>query len=440
VKIFKTLGALALLMTTPFAQAVETVVTPGVGTLEAAIAAATDGDVLLLQTGTYSKSGTACAHLVVDKSITIRAVSKAANPIIESIASGGCSLGLQVAAGKSATIQGVQLDDGYFSCDNAASVRLLENVLNVTNATTAVFNCGADELVMVGNTVVTVLGQPRSIGNVFVTDIYFAGNTIVNGYVDMRGANLWVVGNRIDYDNDGIALLDLDASSKASVIGNRLSTPAGKPFDDQSGIWTAIRVTSGDSMIASNIITPVLTTLGTPPNVLAILKQTTGGSVQVLNNVYYRTDALTGTTAAIAVNGPGLVAGNIIVGHTSSNTSTIDAPSAPITNNICFNNTTDCGTADGNLTADPQFVDTVDFELGPASPGIDAGPVEYQYADLDRTRNDIGAYGGPWELGQYDAQRNSSLIAPYVYPLFDTNSAVYDGKIHVRSLGVARLR
>jgi hypothetical protein len=61
-------------------------------------------------------------------------------------------------------------------------------------------------------------------------------------------------------------------------------------------------------------------------------------------------------------------------------------------------------------------------------------------ADLDRTRNDIGAYGGPWSIGQYDAQRDPSYFGPYVYPLFNANASFVNGQMQIRAIGVARLR
>ncbi|OEU84694.1 MAG: hypothetical protein BA865_10850 [Desulfobacterales bacterium S5133MH4] len=51
----------------------------------------------------------------------------------------------------------------------------------------------------------------------------------------------------------------------------------------------------------------------------------------------------------------------------------------------------------GNLFIDPLFVnpDTADFHLQSASLCIDAGMVSSTYNDPDRTRNDMGVYGGP---------------------------------------------
>jgi hypothetical protein len=58
------------------------------------------------------------------------------------------------------------------------------------------------------------------------------------------------------------------------------------------------------------------------------------------------------------------------------------------------------GTND-NATADPLFTDAArgDYTLSAGSPGIDAGPDEEGYADVDGSRNDIGVYGGPLSIG-----------------------------------------
>jgi hypothetical protein len=51
----------------------------------------------------------------------------------------------------------------------------------------------------------------------------------------------------------------------------------------------------------------------------------------------------------------------------------------------------------GNISVDPLFVDPDkgSFRLKPDSPCIDAGDLNPIYDDVDGTRNDMGAYGGP---------------------------------------------
>jgi hypothetical protein len=111
-----------------------------------------------------------------------------------------------------------------------------------------------------------------------------------------------------------------------------------------------------------------------------------------------------------------------------------------VTHNLCSNTFWRCPTDDGNLDADPEFVDAVDFELGAGSPAIDAGPPDEGLGDLDRTRNDMGVHGGPWDMAQYDIQRDPSRLAPYVYPLFKASGYLSGGLLEVKALGVARLR
>ncbi|HID10800.1 MAG TPA: T9SS type A sorting domain-containing protein [Candidatus Latescibacteria bacterium] len=56
-----------------------------------------------------------------------------------------------------------------------------------------------------------------------------------------------------------------------------------------------------------------------------------------------------------------------------------------------------CGPTEGNISADPLFVNPNrgDFRLRPDSPCRDAGDPDPRYDDIDGTRNDMGAYGGP---------------------------------------------
>ncbi len=68
--------------------------------------------------------------------------------------------------------------------------------------------------------------------------------------------------------------------------------------------------------------------------------------------------------------------------------------SAVVEYNDSYANGVDYSGGTGNLTDDPQFVDSVDFELGAASSLIDAGDPDAAYDDGDGSRNDMGAYGG----------------------------------------------
>ena len=143
-----------------------------------------------------------------------------------------------------------------------------------------------------------------------------------------------------------------------------------------------------------------------------------------------------------ASTGGAKVSGNIVIDYGTVNGAPIgvSAPTAEVTYNLCFNNRGSCPAGGGNLNADPLFVDLESYELGAGSPAIDAGPPDYTRADLDRTRNDMGAHGGPWSIGQYDAQRDPYNFAPYVYPLIKADAAPGGGLLEIEALGVAKLR
>ena len=59
-----------------------------------------------------------------------------------------------------------------------------------------------------------------------------------------------------------------------------------------------------------------------------------------------------------------------------------------------------------NLFLDPEFInaDLNDFHLKSSSPCINAGDPKAEYSDIDGTRNDIGAYGGPDPIKEITSQ------------------------------------
>jgi len=74
---------------------------------------------------------------------------------------------------------------------------------------------------------------------------------------------------------------------------------------------------------------------------------------------------------------------------------------APFANNTVTYNLSQTGEENGvlvqnRLNANPAFVDTTSFVLGPTSPARNAGDPDPRLNDIDGTRNDMGIYGGPF--------------------------------------------
>lgn len=84
----------------------------------------------------------------------------------------------------------------------------------------------------------------------------------------------------------------------------------------------------------------------------------------------------------------------IFWGNTSTNGSQIYLSSPAI---VSYSDIQNGFTGTGNISADPLFMDIAnrDFNLASGSPCIDTGDPAPAYNDLDGTRNDQGAYGGP---------------------------------------------
>jgi len=87
----------------------------------------------------------------------------------------------------------------------------------------------------------------------------------------------------------------------------------------------------------------------------------------------------------------------------------------------------------GNMENDPLFVDpSTDLHLQKGSPCIDAGKPGFASLDPDGTRNDMGAYGGPYAS-------MTGILGPIVTELEVTPSIVNQGKqITIRAKGTIR--
>lgn len=104
----------------------------------------------------------------------------------------------------------------------------------------------------------------------------------------------------------------------------------------------------------------------------------------------------------------GDIRNNIVVNNARIGLKMIADELVPRAYNNLFNNGTDGtknfdgrhGPGIGSLSADPLFVNALggDFRLQNGSPSLNTGDPAPQFNDLDTTRNDMGAYGGPIPL------------------------------------------
>jgi hypothetical protein len=398
--------------------AAETIVNSGVGALAAAVTAAVDGDTLILQDGDYTGAVT------IDKSLTLRSMSRGAMVYIGSGAFVVEGEGIKV------TLQGLSFNT-QVTVNQGDDVRILENQ----------FLSGVDLIVSEyksseGDGKLAVIGNQFSAGSKIALirsdNAYIAGNKFVAGSIQADAGSVWIVGNEVNVNNGTVVGIELNGTfGEAKVMANRVTINQAN-----SNTFKGIYSSHPLALISGNIIK---LTKSHPSNGYVMHAIHATGQATVSNNMvdYSSVYGLNSTSYSIYAQS-GSITGNIVHKYPRRSLGT---GTGIIKNNLCFSTGGYCGsTANGNLTADPKFVNLIDFKLDEGSPAIDTGNASPFYADLDRTRNDIGAYGGPWSIGQYDVQRQPEYFGPYVYPLFKANASISDGFINIRALGVARLR
>ncbi|NIV15418.1 MAG: hypothetical protein GWN62_30440, partial [Aliifodinibius sp.] len=108
---------------------------------------------------------------------------------------------------------------------------------------------------------------------------------------------------------------------------------------------------------------------------------------------------------------------NIITGMWSVGVNSSSTGMSTVSYNNLWNNRIDSRGAAGdetNISVDPMFVNISqsDYHLSKESPCIDAGNPAAVYEDLDGTRNDIGAFGGPLADTTDFIDRQISLSLP----------------------------
>lgn len=414
-----------LSLSTIGAWATDINVAPGQGTLAAAVAAASNGDTLILEDGGFYGAVT------VNKSVTIRPVNRSTNALVD----GPVTID---GAGITVALQGLKFS-GDVNLTRAAAIRLLENYWTSDDIEAGSYKSseGDGSLLIVGNR----LAAGSNIKNIYSDGAYIAGNTLYNGQI-IAAAYVWIVGNDVSISTSlgRAAVYTSNTGASTFILGNRVRCSWNQSYYDSGCLESA----SVFNLIAGNVVEHEDYS-GSSSDVQHGILVLGAGDAVIANNVVRWTSADTSTPgSAIAVTSGGArVSGNIVLdwrGAASPSLIDVDPLAGQVTYNLCWNNAGACPTGDGNIEADPQFVDVVDFTLGTGSPGVDAGPPDFGLADLDRTRNDMGVHGGPWSIGQYDAQRAPGNFAPFVYPLFKTDSNLSGGLLDIKALGVARLR
>jgi hypothetical protein len=434
-------------------------VTPGLNTLRAAIAGAEAGDVLVLNSGSYRISGN--EDLIVDKSLTIRAINTAANPIIYHEQSSSYDFVIE-GDGTDFILQGVTISRynnyyNYFKVKgNVSSVALLENYFpNVGFSTEQVRDSDGniatvDKLLVVGNTINGTSSYFNSWGA--EEEFLFAGNVFNYGRLATAnyGATLNIIGNKFVTTGQSLYISD---SHDTQIIGNtfiqNLSYQTNTSVSRNN--YHAVADLRGRGVFLNNVVKQGLNPFnatGTPDDFRTL--ETYDAEWTIANNVFEQNLSQLNTEGgdypAFDFHSETTFKNNIVIGNLQPDMFELNGMEAQnfsfIANNLCFNTAEACPTSNGNINdKDPLFVNTTSYALDSESPAIDAGVESDVYKDIDGSRTDLGAQGGIYPLAQFTTQLDVNTTAPYFYPLFEANSSLSNtGELTVKAVAIARQR
>ena len=256
----------------------------------------------------------------------------------------------------------------------------------------------------------------------------FASLRLADVILTGNGGFSTIYGDSADIEVDGAVIEDNRASYDIAVYMSRGSFVASDMTLDCNGVSTGVYLGHGSGLIDSS---EIACSRGNATHwehaVGRVQRSVLTGSVYVLAEDDHYDDFVHLTNSIIEGNisqtyGSMWIRNSIVDGSISFTTVYLDtklegsiftgaacavsADTADFTirNNIFFGNTANaCGLltdpvgVNGNLADDPLL--ETDGSLGSGSPAIDAGPEDAGYEDIDGSRNDIGAYGGPFSIG-----------------------------------------
>ncbi|WP_282167752.1 hypothetical protein [Shewanella japonica] len=448
------------------ATSAEVTVETGSNTLRTAIADADAGDVLILQDGIYTLSN---PDLVIDKSLTIRAINKAATPRIYFLSGSNIPSILVQGADTDFILQGIYYYEGAgvtnqprIEIEGAVnSVALLENQfvsidLAVNETTDADGNrFVVNDLIIVGN---RFGGHNGSLYNIGAKDNFlFAGNTVSYNsfYANTYGAEGNIIGNSFINNYRLMGLYRGYVGAYYRVIGNTFKQTLSRELNlSVSNDKYSMFLFDGSGSFSNNIVVqgdnPYNAT-GTPDSFqLLLLSGSTGSHWDISNNTFdVKPTALYDDSPvyeeAFKFSIPVTFENNIIVGNLQPTMFTLATSEtllgSTFSNNLCFDNVATCELDANKIEADPKFVDDIDYVLDTGSPAIDAGIDSESTRDNDGSILDLGVHGGVFSYFQFEKQRTENTVEPYFYPLFEANTSLSTtGALKVKAVAIARLR
>ncbi len=327
----------------------------------------------------------------------------------------------------------------YVSLANGDTIKVVAGTYSETglSANKIVIMIAQDNVNLVSSSSTAITFNPAAQGSLFYNfnvsggDIYVYGLTsgtgkrtvIAKNYLDkairISGSTI-VVNNKIYHatgSTGGIILINHSSSQArtmifnndlrgcnlqvdygfADIIANKVHAyPPG--YTNDAGISITNSSNPHDLRIIANTVDSCLTGTGMysfgGTNVVVannILTNNANGLYASNSATIYTNNLIYNSSSKAVSNASGYFYGNIL----STNSGNISGSSMTWDYNCIFNSGT-LPAGNGNISSDPLMTDPANknFVLQSGSPCIDTGHPANQYRDLDKTRMDMGIYGG----------------------------------------------
>ena len=211
-------------------------------------------------------------------------------------------------------------------------------------------------------------------------------------------SNAFVEGFTIAQEKPGIGII-LNVVGISPIIRNNVITRIGGLRSGETGII----VRSSTALIEKNFIynfeVGIFVNTSSPVIRNNIIKCWAGILGEGANIIVVNNTIITLKLMGMWLTGGGTVQNNIVMSIQSTDAFGIGA--IPDDFELAYNNQLNYAGINlsgvGNISADPLFVELANdnYLLSENSPSKDTGNPDEQYNDLDGTRNDMGAFGGP---------------------------------------------
>lgn len=454
---FRQIALLSVLtVSTHFSMAADIYVEPGTGTLTTAINNAQSGDTLILTTGSYISAND---QVIFSKPLTVRAESAETDAVVRASILTHSSLTEPL---EYLRFQGIRITPPHW-CFGAYGTKISVAKLELLEVKASCYDLGlyaTEEVTVIGSELASIdsglqvttakaniFGNKLNFGhgvNITAKDTDFIGNEVTtfeamaNIFQHSGSGNQLIAANRFNYRLTRTLTYNYIPADISSNQFSLLYSSAARnnPIVFKNNVFK-IDLTNFNGFATSEVNPGI-------EDLYRIMVSYYHDENHYFYNNIFDMSGLTIVQPGSLLDDPGPMfdktvgafENNIVANYNETIFDEINAENVKY--NLGFNNAGQFDTNNVNLNSNPLF--NSDYSLATGSPAINKGSPKLYFSDIDRTRNDIGAYGGSWNIAQYDAQRADGAQGPFIYPTIEAQQGVANGELKVKFVSYPRLK